>query len=275
MTDQLISASTAPVDAAALVDLGRYPIDDLTTDAAAALVAAAAAEMVRDGSCELPGFLHAGGLAACLADAVRLEPLAHRSGGTTTPYLEQPAPDWPEDHPRHRRHPFSLGAVGYDLFPAASPIRALYEWPPMLDFVAAVLGLHEVHRYADPLGALNLAVMADGDVLDWHFDQTDFVVSLALRSADEGGRFEVVPHTRSPDDERYDHVGAVLDGEVEPDVLPNRPGTLLVFAGRNSLHRVSPIAGDTTRLIALFGYDSKPGTRSSRELQLSRYGRTA
>ncbi len=54
----------------------------------------------------------------------------------------------------------------------------------------------------------NLAVMGDGDELQWHFDQTDFVVSLALQDADEGGDFEVAPRIRSGDDERYDDVAA-------------------------------------------------------------------
>jgi hypothetical protein len=269
-----VSTPTA-VDPATLVDLEAYPLLDLDQPAAAALIERARAEFEATGACELPGFLTADGLAACVADAVGLEPLAHHSSGATTPYLEQPDDHWDDDHPRKRRDPFALGAVGYDLFPTSSPIRALYEWPPLLDFVAAVLGRDEVHRYADPLGALNIATMGEGDVLGWHFDQTDFVVSLALRSADEGGSFEVVPGTRTPDDECYERVGAVLDGSERPDVLPNRAGTLLVFAGRCSLHRVSPISGSTTRLIALFGFDTEPGTRSSPTLQLSRYGRTA
>ena len=57
--------------------------------------------------------------------------------------------------------------------------------------------------------------------------------------------------------------------------LPMTPGTLLVFAGRHSLHRVSPISGPTSRLVALLGYDTKPGTMSSDLLKEVRYGRVA
>lgn len=267
-------AAAPAVDVRTLVDLDRYPIDDLPGPAAQALVARCAAEMATAGACELAGFLTPAGVATCVADAVALEPHAHRSSGTTTPYLEDPA-DWPDGHPRVRRTRFALGAVAYDRFPAASPIRAIYEWPPLLHFAAAVLGHDRLFRYADPLGALNLAVMGAGDELGWHFDQTDFVVSLALRSAIVGGALEVVPATRSADDERYDVVGAVLDGDVVPGVQPNVDGTLLLFAGRNTIHRVSPVEGGTTRLMALFGYDTEPDTRSSEALQRSRYGRTA
>jgi hypothetical protein len=52
------------------------------------------------------------------------------------------------------------------------------------------------------------------------------------------------------------------------------PGTLLVFEGRNSLHRVSPIKGDRLRHVGLLAYDTKPGTVSSELLREVRYGRT-
>jgi hypothetical protein len=48
-----------------------------------------------------------------------------------------------------------------------------------------------------------------------------------------------------------------------------------VFAGRNSIHRVSPIVGSTPRLVGLFGYDTEPGTMSSELLKAVRYGRVA
>jgi hypothetical protein len=47
-----------------------------------------------------------------------------------------------------------------------------------------------------------------------------------------------------------------------------------VFEGRNSIHRVSPIAGPTSRLVALLGYDTRDDTMSSELLKLVRYGRT-
>jgi hypothetical protein len=116
--------------------------------------------------------------------------------------------------------------------------------------------------------------MTDGEQLQWHFDQTDFVVSLAIQDADEGGDFEVAPQIRSAENEHYDDVAHVLAGDRDRVVtLPMTPGTLLVFAGRNSLHRVSPISGATPRLVALFGYDTKPGTMSSELLKEVRYGR--
>jgi hypothetical protein len=58
--------------------------------------------------------------------------------------------------------------------------------------------------------------MKDGDQLFWHFDQTDFVVSIALRDAEEGGDFEYAPLIRSHDDERYDAVGGCWPATARP-----------------------------------------------------------
>ena len=256
-----------------LVDLDRYPILDLDAPEAGALVADARRMLAETGACELPRFLSAAGLEACLADGHGLEGDAYASSGAGTAYLEEPDPSWPADHPRARRCRYAVGTVAYDQFPADSAIRALYEWDPLLAFVGAVLD-RPVYRYADPLGALNLAVMVDGDELQWHYDQTDFGVSLALQASDVGGTFDVVPRLRADGDERYPEVTAAIDG-THPGVvtLPMTPGTLLIFAGRGSLHRVSPIAGERSRLVVLMGYDTAPGTRSTPGLQRARYGR--
>ncbi len=234
------------------------------------------AQMSATGACEIPAFVRPEALPAFVDDARLLAPLAHRSGGLGTVYLGFPDESFPLDHPQQWLGDYAVGAVAYDLFPPESPTRRLYELPELTRFVAAILGLDGIFPYADPLGALNLAVMTAGDQLQWHFDQTDFVVSLALQDADEGGDFEVVPKIRSAGDEHYDDVARVLAGERDRVVtLPMTPGTLLVFAGRHSLHRVSPISGATPRLVALLGYDTKPGTMSSELLKEVRYGRVA
>jgi len=258
-----------PID---LIDSERYPLPADGT----AYASLARADLADRGVAILPGFLRSEAVAAITAECDALAGTGHHSVVMGTPYLGLPDESFPADHPRRAEVRSSLEAVAYDLFPPGSALRSLYEWAPMLELVATLLDRRPLHRYADPLGALNVAVMRSGDELGWHFDQTDFVVSLAVRSADVGGDFEVAPRVRTPDDERYDAVARVLAGTADDVVtLPMRPGTLLVFEGRHSIHRVTPIAGDVTRLVGLFGYDTKPGTTSSELLKLVRYGRSA
>ncbi len=266
-----------PPAAAALVDLERYPVLDPGCAELTSVVATARAQLAAIGAAELPGFVHPDGVAALIADAESLEGQAHRSGGLGTAYLGFPDEGVDPEHPRAYLGHYGVGAVAYDLFPVSSPMRALYDWEPLRAFIELILDRGPIFRYGDPLGALNLATMGEGDELQWHFDQTDFVVSLAVRSSATGGDFEVAPRVRRADDECYPAVAEVLQGAPEASILtlPMRPGTLLVFEGRHSLHRVTPIGGPLTRLVGLFGYDTKPGTTSSELLKLVRYGRSS
>ena len=257
------------------VDLDRYPVLEPDGPALAAVVADARAQLVDTGAVELAGFLTPSGIEALVADADDLAPRAHHSAGEGTAYLEFPDFSLPEDHPRLTWGHYAVGAVPYDLMPETSLLRRLYEWEPLRALVEAVLDRGPVYRYADPFGALNLAVMHEDDELQWHFDQTDFVVSLAIQTADEGGHFEVYPRIRSADDERYDDVAAALAGTRDGVVtLPMVPGTLLIFEGRHSLHRVSPVGSGLARHVGLLAYDTEPGTMGSDLLRHDRYGRT-
>ncbi len=257
------------------VDTARYPVHDLEHGVGLDLVRDAKSQLADSGYAELPGFLNAQGVGALVADAGELACRAHPSAGTGTAYLEHPDPGVPDGHPRRWTGRFSLRAVPYDLIPRTSPLRRLYEWDPLTDLVSAILGRGPLHRYSDPFGALNLAVMGEGDELQWHFDQTDFVVSLAIQTADTGGDFEVAPLIRGDRDERFAHVAEVLGGEESRvRTIAMNPGTLLVFEGRNSLHRVSPISGTRLRHVGLLAYDTRPGTTGSELLRMSRYGRT-
>jgi hypothetical protein len=262
-------------DPALLVDLERYPVLEPDSEAYRAVVADARRQMSEKGAAEIEGFVSPAGVDELARDAEALVPRAHASGGQGTAYLEFPDFTLPEDHPRLHFADYRVRAVAYDITPSDSPLRRLYEWDPMKDLIEAVLERGPIYRYGDPFGALNLAVMGEGDQLQWHFDQTDFVVSLAIQSAERGGDFEVAPRLRSADDERYDDVAAVLRGDTaRVETLPMRPGTLLVFEGRHSLHRVSPIAGRRWRHVGLLAYDTAPGTLGSDLLRADRYGRT-
>lgn len=261
-------------DPGSWIDEGRYPVARLAEPEARALVARCRAQLAADGACELPAFLRADALARMQREAREIAGRAHYQRGRATPYLELPAEHWPAGHPRKRWQPFRVGAIAYDSIPPEHALRQLYEWDGLTRFVAACLGEARLYFYADPLGALNVAAMGDGDELEWHFDQTDFVVSLALVPAESGGDFLYAPRVRSDADEHYDAVAAVLDG-TSPRVrrVPMEPGALLLFQGRHSIHCVSKIRGARDRLVALLAYDRKPGSCASPLLQQGRYGR--
>jgi len=256
------------------VDLRAYPILDLA-GAGRALVLRCRAELAATGACELPGFLEREATERMVKESETLVGTGHFAETRATVYLGLPDPERAKEDPRGRFGGRSaVEAIAYDRMPPAHALRQLFEWDGLLHFVAAALGKSMLYRYADPLGALNVAAMKAGDELQWHFDQTDFVVSIALRDAEFGGDFEYTPLIRSRDDEHYDAVQAVLDGDrSRVRTIPMTPGTLLLFEGRHSLHRVTPIEGGVERLVALLAYDTRPDTVSSELLRRARYGR--
>jgi len=258
-----------------LIDRSRYPVTELDAPATKRIIATEQRRLADTGVSILPGFLTPEAVRLLCGEADAMAPQAHFSEASGTPYLERPDRSFAAGHPRRAVVRSAVRALGYDRFPPSSPLRALYEWDPMMNFIGAVLGRAPLYRYADPMGALNLAVMVEGDELGWHFDQTDFVVSIALQDSDEGGDFVSARRIRGDTDENYDEVAQVLRGEPHGSIerVPMTPGTLMLFEGRNSMHRVTPIVGGVPRYVALLAYDTKPDTVSSDQLKLARYGR--
>lgn len=258
-----------------MVDLRRYPIVDRGTSEYKELVKFCRSEMGKTGYCLLQDFVTADALKALASEAEELAPTAFHNTLTGNAYLTPEDASLDSSDPRTMMSTTALGAVAFDQIPESALIRRLYMWDGLLEFVGDALGYEKLYRYADPLGALNIAVMGDGDHLRWHFDQTDFVVSLLLRPSLGGGEYEVYPMTRSEKEENFDRVRAILKGSREGILtLDIQPGCLVLFKGRHSLHRVTPITGEVDRLIALFGYDAKPGVVSTDHLRMIRYGRT-
>ncbi len=168
----------------------------------------------------------------------------------------------------------SLPAV--HLIPSGAPIRRLYESDDLTSFIAGVLGKPVLYRSADPLDALEIAIFDDGDELGWHFDNSEFSVTVMYQESEAGGHFEYHPWLRDEHDENYPGVRKVLLGTSDGVVtLPGRPGTLAVFRGQHALHRVTPVSGPRPRINSVLTYGEHPGMTLNRLTQELFYGRTA
>ncbi|NIR45836.1 MAG: hypothetical protein GWM93_14640, partial [Gemmatimonadetes bacterium] len=89
-----------------------------------------------------------------------------------------------------------------------------------------------------------------------------------------GGAYEYAPFIRSPDEDNYPAIDAVLDGDAGPvHTLEQSPGDLVVFQGRYTLHRVTEVVGSVPRLIAVLSYDVTPGTTLTPHTRATFYGR--
>jgi hypothetical protein len=269
-----LTAAKAGPDPRDLIDLARYPIDRLTSAVGQQFVAECRRRFDSDGALALSGFVRTDAVAGMRDEALTLAPLAHPGEKRHNVYLIDPDPQFPDEHPRNRSQRTQISTVADDLIPRDSRLRALYDWPPLRSFLAAVLDRPALHPYADPLASLNVTIGRPREQLGWHFDNADFATTLMLQDAELGGQFEYCPAVRTPTDQGYAAVDRILDGLYD-DVrrLPMAPGTLVLFRGRYALHRVTPIEGGRPRLMAVLSYDTKPGVMLSEATRRTFYGR--
>jgi hypothetical protein len=259
-----------------IVDLDRYPIDQLDRPAGEALVRRCRQMLAETGACQLHGFVRPAATAQLVAEADGLRASAHRTDDTHNIYFETIDESLPASDVRRRLQRSAKFTVGYDRIPVDSPLRALYTTGAMTDFVGQALGIDELYRDADSAGALSFAIFERGDELGWHFDRSEFAVTLMLQPSPAGGAYEYVKDLRTPTDENRDAVAHVLDGARDSVVtLHNRPGTLSLFRGRYSLHRVTPNEDETPRINAVLAYARTPDHRLNDVTRELFYGTTA
>jgi hypothetical protein len=260
-----------PVDD--LIDSRQYPLADPATRRA--IIEQGRAQLRATGFAALPGLITAETAALMAAEALAAVPAAHRRDRLLPAYHDAPTSDMAQDHPLRRRHPYCMHVVATDLFPPSGMFRRLYESAALTALVADLLEEPSLHRCADPLLSCAATVMGEGDQHGWHFDSNDFVVTLLLQKPDEGGEFEFCPGIRTDADQNFPGVAAVMDGNAPGLRQPRvEVGTLMLFRGKYSLHRVTPVVGAGQRVIAIFSYDRRPGMMFSERTQLQAVGRT-
>ena len=264
----------APADAAAYIDLDRYPIGDRDTADYRRLVSGVRAALVEDGCAVLRDFIRGARVGDLAREAEAVASKGHRSFCRTNAYFTRDRPDLPESHPLRRFYDRSNAFVPADNFGADSILRAIYEWPRFPEFIQAALGEARFYRYADPLADVIINAVEEGEGFPWHFDTNNYTVTLAIQNGFEGGEFEYCPNLRTPSDENYPEVQAVLDGvSRRPKTLRLGAGDLQIFKGRYSLHRVKPVKGARKRFVGIFSFVEEPGMVGSPERTRQLYGR--
>ncbi len=228
-----------------------------------------------EGALVIPGFLQPKLVETIRREGEENRHLAYYTANHHNVYLSPPDPEFAADHPRNRKVVSTKGCITTDQIPADSALRMLYDAPEFRDFLCVVLNEKELHEYADPLSSINVHYADAGQELGWHFDNSSFALTLMIQSPESGGAFEYVKHVRDADAEEmsYDLVGKILDGEIPVDTLSMDAGTLVLFRGRNSMHRVTAVEGKRTRILVVLAYNSAPGISLSESARMTFFGR--
>ncbi len=252
-----------------IVDLDLHPILD------APYQAACRNTLDQNGALVLDGFLTMAAVSAIAEEGVSKRENAYFCEQRHNVYLTPPDPAFSDTHARNRQVISSKGCICDDLVAQTSPLRTLYNDQDFKTFLCKVLGENQLYPYADSLSSINLHYAEMGQELGWHFDNSSFAITLMIQEPERGGAFEYVRDVRDADsgEMNFDQVGRILDGQEQVETLHAAPGTLSLFRGRNSMHRVAPNDGERTRMLVVLAYNSSPGIALSENARKTFYGR--
>ena len=256
------------------IDLEQYPLHELDSVAGQRLVARCIDDLDTRGMFTLQGFMRREVIDQILPELLhkfQRESFTHSRQHNI--YFDDNIDDVPPDHPALAR----IETINHTLCgdQLAEPLRQVYFWSGLTDFLARVMQIPGLYPMDDPLACANVMGYYEGEGLNWHFDRSEFTTTLLLQSPRQGGDFQYRQALRSEDDPNYEGIARLLrDEDPEVRTLELGAGDLNVFKGKNTAHRVTPPVGDMARIVTVFSYYETPGRMFSDAENLGFYGRT-
>ena len=259
-----------------LVDFTIYPLDCPESRQYKKALENARAQLNEDGCAIFRDLLRPTAVRIISQEIVARKSTTHFSTSSMNPYFHSTHnPDYPDHHPVNTFIERSSGFIPGDSWDSSLAIDVLFRSEALTQFIRDALETKSVFCYADPLAGLTANILDPGQQFAWHFDTNDFAVTAMIDEADDGGLFEYVPMTRTPDDESFEKIQQVLDGDrTMVKTLDLRAGDLQIFRGRHSLHRVTRVpTSSKPRHAAIFAYTAEPGVIGRVERTRQLFGR--
>ena len=258
------------------LDLDKYPLNAVDSQEYRSLVERCQNDLENHGMFNLEEFVRP----VCLEEAISnlapkmaTESFLHKR--THNIFFQKEIEGLSKEHPAMKEVETSNRTLCADQL-NGNPVIRIYEWQPLVDFIATVMGKPRLHTMKDALARVNVMSYREGETLNWHFDRSEFTTTLLLQAPQSGGEFEYRTNLRSMSNPNYDGVAKLLRGEdpLKRSIRP-APGTLNVFRGINTPHRVTKIEGNKERIIAVYSYYDTPDVVFSPEEQIGFYGRAS
>jgi len=257
-----------------ILDLQRYPLAQEGSAAWQDAVNSARATLQETGMFNLPQLMRPQAVKQAVAELkIKMKYQSHTHSRRHNIYFQPDFKELEPNHPALRELLSTNHTLCADHLENSLLLR-IYQWPPLLRFIAAVMEKPALHWMGDPLARVNVMAYRSGEALNWHFDRSEFTTTLLLQEPLSGGEFQYRSNLRSPGNPNYQGIAAVLDGS-DPQIktVRLRAGTLNVFCGINALHRVTPVMGERERWVCIFSYYEKEGVTFSKEERIGFYGR--
>lgn len=255
------------------INLNSYPIDDLRSDKGKSLVQQCHDNLNKFGAVVLEGFLKQEAIEDIVNDLMPNIGEAYFCNTEHNVYLVEDDLLYGPSHPRNKKFTSSKGLLAYDQIPNDNLLRDLYEWPPLREFIATLMKVDNLYPYEDTLSPININVNMNGQELNWHYDNSEFSITLMLNPAKEGGVYEYVPFIRTDENQNFDQLDDVISGRnTQVNKLLQGAGALVIFKGKYTIHRVTPTVGDP-RLVAVMALSPEPGKTITTRTRQIFYGR--
>lgn len=252
-----------------IVDFESCPIMDVR------YIQQCVADLEKDGVVALKNFFSPTVVQDLVSEAEKQRAKAYFTSSTHNVYLTPNNKSFGEEHVFNRQVSSSKGCITTDQLPPNSKLHVLYRSNKFKSFISMVVGESALFECGDKLSGINVHYAANNQELGWHFDNSSFAITLLLQKPLEGGAFEYVRDLRDADagEMNFDGVKGVLDGKTKVEEVKIEPGTLVLFRGKNSIHRVTPTAGAVTRILVVLAYNNKPNVILSEAARMTFFGR--
>jgi len=167
------------------------------------------------------------------------------------------------------------GCVPHDLIPGKSILNKIYKSQKFISFIANVLNVRNIYPYKDTLSCINYNYYEKNQQLGWHFDNASFAITLMISSPKSGGIFQYFNKGRNYEKGYINKnlIKKVIEGQEKINELIVNPGTLVLFYGRNYLHRVTPVTSKKNRILVTLNYNLEPNIELSENARKTFFGR--
>ena len=160
-----------------------------------------------------------------------------------------------------------------DLISRNSNLNELYNSTIIKKFYCDILNINKLYPYNDPLSSININYYNEGDALGWHFDNSDFTITLLIKNCLKGGDYEYFNKIRSKNgSEDYQTIEKILDEKIKGQKVQSQVGDLMIFKGKESIHRVTKVIKGE-RILITFNYNLEEGISLSEESRKTFFGR--
>ena len=253
-----------------IIDFSKHPIGDIK------YINNCNSLIKKNSLLVLEDFLSKKSLGNILSEAKQLEDKVFYCEQQHTILLSKQSDSIDKNDPLNILMTSDKGCVPHDLISKSSDLNILYNADIFKSFIKNVLNLDKIFPYADNLSSINLNYYQKGQQLGWHFDNASFAITLMIQSSTLGGEFEYITEGRDSNVNYIDKklISNVIEGKNEPNLLNVSEGTLILFYGRNYLHRVTPVQSETPRILITLNYNEENHIELSENARLTFFGRT-